>query len=106
MLVRTETKVLHGLTRVLDATEKQGVLSSRGAEGKLVNSNSLTTSRGDASTGGRREAESGNGHLGDNQKAIVIGDSGNNNHNLFLVLIIPLNVGGNSGNGHGRSIHA
>ena len=65
MRVRTETEMLDSFTRVLGATEKEGVGASRGPQGNLVDGESLATSLLDASTGRGGESKSGNRELGE-----------------------------------------
>lgn len=68
----TETEVLDGLAGVLGATEEEGVGTGGGAEGDLIDGQSLTTGSDDASTGGRGEAEGSDGKLGDFWKLLVL----------------------------------
>jgi hypothetical protein len=87
VLVGTHAKVPDGLTGVLGATEEECVAASGGTEGQLVESDGLTTSRDDAGAGGVGEPKGGNGHLGDLEQTVVIGDSANDNDGLaFLAL--------------------
>ena len=85
MGVRAHAKVLDGLARVLRATEKDGVGASRGTESELVESEALTAGLDDASAGGGGEAESADGHLGDLEKADIVGHAGNGGNCLALV---------------------
>lgn len=62
-----EAEVLDSLAAVLGATQDQGVATSRGTESKLVQSDGLATGGDDAGAGGRGEAESSDGHLGEGE---------------------------------------
>lgn len=84
--VRAKTEVLDGLTGVLGSTEDQGVGTSRGTEGQLVEGDGLTTGSKDASTGGSGEAEGSDGELGEGEHAVVVGDGADNNDGALLVL--------------------
>jgi len=83
--VRAEAEVLHGLARVLRATEKDGVGASRGAEGELVESEALTAGLGDAGAGGGGEAEGADAHLRQLEEADIVGDAGDGGDGLALV---------------------
>jgi len=85
--VGTEAEVLDGLTGVLGATEQQGVAASRGTESELVEGDGLAAAGLDAGTGGGGEAQSRDGHLGDLEKAVVIGDGTDNNNDLLLLAL-------------------
>jgi hypothetical protein len=74
VLVGTEAEVLDGLAGVLGATEEEGVGTSGGADGDLINGEGLAAGLQDAGTGGGGEAESRNGDLGQLQETVVIGD--------------------------------
>lgn len=99
----TEAEVLDGLPCVLGTSEEEGVATSWGSEGQLVDGQSLTTGGKNASTGGSSEAESCNAELGDLQKAVVIGNSANNDNGSLLILA---SVPNNSGDGDGWSVDA
>lgn len=94
--VGTEAEVLDGLTGVLGATEDEGVATGGGAEGKLVEGDGLTTGGEDAGTGGGGEAEGSNGHLGEGEHAVVIGDGADDDDGALLLLG---GVGHNAGEG-------
>lgn len=86
VLVGTHAEVLDGLTGVLGTTEQQGVATSGGTESKLIEGQSLTAGSENASTGGGSESESSDAQLGDLEKAVVVGDGGNNNDDLALLV--------------------
>jgi hypothetical protein len=62
--VRTHAKVLDSLAGVLGATEEESVGTSRSPQGKLVNSENLTTRLFDAGTCGSGDTQSSDGELG------------------------------------------
>jgi hypothetical protein len=72
--VGTEAEVLDGLTRVLGSAEKDGVGTSGGAGGDLVDGEALTTSLLNARTSGGSEAHSGDRELGQLKETVVVGD--------------------------------
>jgi len=84
--VGAETEVPDGLTGVLGSTENQGVGTSGGTEGQLVEGDGLTTGSKDASTGGSGEAEGSDGDLGEGEHAVVVGDGADNNDGALLIL--------------------
>lgn len=96
--VGTEAEVLHGLAGVLGTTEEQGVGTGRGAEGKLIQSQGLTTGLLNAGASGSGETESGNRQLGNVQQAVVIGDG--TDHDNGLALLSLANVGNSAGQGN------
>jgi hypothetical protein len=102
VLVRTEAKVLDGLTAVLGSTEDQGVASGRSTESELIQGDSLTTGGGNSGTSGSSESKSGNGGLGERQKSVVVGDGADNDDGALLTLLVD--VGNNSGQGNGRAV--
>ena len=105
--VGTEAEVLDGLTGVLGTAEEDGVGTSGGTHGELINGEALTTGGQDAGTSGCGEAKGGNGQLGDGQETVVVGDGSNNDDGLALDLLGSVLVGGganNAGDGHRRAI--
>lgn len=72
--VGTEAEVLESLTGVLGSTEEEGVGTSGGASGNLVDGEGLTTSLLNARASGGSEAESRNGELGELEHAVVVSD--------------------------------
>lgn len=96
--VGTEAEVLHGLAGVLGTTEKQSVGTGGGAEGKLIQSQGLTTGLLNASASGSGETEGGNRKLGNVQQAVVIGDG--TDHDNGLALLSLANVGNSAGQGN------
>lgn len=72
--VGTEAEVLDGLTGVLGSTEEEGVGSSGGAGGNLIDGEALTAGLLNASAGGGGEAESRNGELGKLEETVVVSD--------------------------------
>lgn len=101
MFVGTETEMLDGFTGVLGTAEDQSVAASGSTEGKLIESNGLTTGSEDAGTGSSSESQGGDCHLGELKESVVIGDSADNNDGSLLLLV---DVGHNAGQGHGRSV--
>lgn len=85
--VGAETEVLDSLTCVLGATEEESVGTSRGAESKLVEGESLASGFDDASTGRSGEAESSDGDLRELKKTVVIRDRGNDDDGLSLCTV-------------------
>lgn len=85
MFVGTHAKVLESLTCVLGTTENQGVGASRSPKGELIQSYSLATCGNDAGTSCGSETQSSNGQLGDRQKAVVVGNSADNNYRALIV---------------------
>lgn len=81
----TEAEVLDSLTGVLGATEEQSVGTGRGAQGKLVQSQGLTTGLLDAGTGGSGETQSSDRQLGDVQETVVVSDGTDDNDGLALL---------------------
>lgn len=82
--VGAEAEVTDRLTVGTGATQQNGVLASRGSTSKLIEGDDFTTSLEDPSTGTLSEAKSGNSHLGDLEKTVVISDSTNDNDGLGL----------------------
>ena len=83
--MRAKTEVLHGLARVLRATEEDGVGASRGTEGELVEGEALTAGLNDAGACGGGEAESADGQLRELKETGVVGDAGDGGDGLALV---------------------
>jgi len=109
LLVRvgTEAEVLDGLTGVLGTAEEDGVGTSGGTHSELIDGEALTTGGQDAGTGGCGEAKGCNGHLGEGQETVVVGDGGNNDNGLALDLLGSVLAGGgsnNAGDGHRRAV--
>lgn len=97
--VRSETKVLDRLPRVLRSAEKEGVGSSGCLERQLVKSQALAAGSGDAGTRGSGEPERGNGQLGDCEEAVVVGDGRDDDNGLAGV-----SLGGLLGRGDGGDL--
>ena len=104
VLVGAHAEVLDSLTCVLGATEQQSVASSGGAESKLVEGQCLTTGGDNASTGSGSESKSGNGDLGDFEKAVVVGNGADDNDDLTLLVLGELAL--DTGEGDGGSVGA
>jgi hypothetical protein len=85
VLVGTETKVLDGFPSVLGTTEEESVCSSWRPQSQLIQSQSLTSSLLDASSGSGGESKSGHGKLGDSQKTVVIGNGADHDDGFALV---------------------
>lgn len=98
VLVWAETEVLDSLTVALGSSEENNVGASRGAHGELIESDALTTSLLDASTGSSSESEGTDGHLRDLKEAVVIGDGSHHGADLALVCL-----GRVLGRGHGNN---
>ena len=101
VLVGAEAEVLESLTGVLGATDQQGVAAGGGTQSQLVESQGLATSSDDAAAGGSGESQSGDGHLGDLEKTVVIRDGADNDDGLAL-LVADLAL--DAGQGNGRSV--
>ena len=82
VLVRTHAKVFDCFTGIPLPSEKHRVGSGRRAQGKLVQSNGLSTSPEDTLFRCLSEAKSRHGQLWDFNKANVIGDSSNGDDDL------------------------
>jgi len=80
--VRSETKVLNGLTGVFGSPQQDSVGASWGPQGELVESDSLTTGSNNSGTGGCGEPQCRNGELGDGQGTVIVCDSPDNNDGL------------------------
>lgn len=100
----TEAEVLDSLTRVLGATEQEGVGTSGLLQSQLVEGDDLAAGRGDAGTGGGGHTERGNRQLGDGQETVVIGDGADNDNRLVLAAV--LDVGRNAGERDGGAVDA
>lgn len=96
------TKVFGGLTSVALATEQDSVGASGGTLSQLIQGQSLTSSLDDAGTGSGSKLHGSHGHLGDDQEALVVSDSTDQNGNSTLRL--ALHLVGNGGQGHGRTV--
>lgn len=101
VLVGAESEVLDSLSAVLGSTEDQGVATSGSTEGQLVEGDGLTTGSQNAGTGSGGEPKGGNGHLGESQETVVIGDGANDDDGALLVL---LDVGDNARQRNGGAV--
>lgn len=84
VFVGSETEMFDSLSGVLGTSKEQGVASGWSSECELIQSQSLTTSCNDASTGGGSKSERSNAELWDNQKAVVIGNGADDNDRLVV----------------------
>lgn len=98
VLVGAEAKVLESLTGVLGATDQQGVAAGGGTQSQLVEGQGLATGGDDAAAGGSGESQSGDGHLGDLEKTVVIRDGADDDDGLVL-LVADLALDAGQGNG-------
>lgn len=96
-----KAEVPDSLAGVLGSAEQQGVAASGRAEGKLVESDGLTTGSSNAGASRRGETKSGNGDLGNLEQAVVIRDGTNDDDGALFIL---LGVGRNAGDGDGRAV--
>lgn len=80
-------EVLDSLTGVLGTTEQQGVAASRRTQSELIEGQGLTAGCDNASTGSGSESESSDAQLGDRQETVVIGDSGNDDDGLAILIL-------------------
>lgn len=87
MLVGAVTEVLDGLTRVLGATEEQGVATSGGLERELVQGHGLAAGGLDAGAGSAGEAEGRDVDGGDLEEAVVVGDGADDDNGALLLLL-------------------
>jgi len=104
VLVRAETKVLEGLARVLGATQEERVGAGRLGQSELIERDRLAASSRDASASSGGEAQSRDFGLGRLEQAVIIGDGANYDDRLLLVAV--LQVGGDTGERHGRAVDA
>jgi hypothetical protein len=81
------TEVLDRLTNTLAATEQDGVSTLRGAEGKLIKGQALSTSLDDSSSSSLGEAKGSNLKSWDFQQARIISNSTNNDSSLVFLAI-------------------
>lgn len=100
--VGTEAKVANDLTGVLGATEGQGVAAGGGAEGELVQGDGLAAGGQDAGAGSGGESQGSDGHLGEGEQAVVIGDGGHGDDDALLAL--GVDVGNNAGQRDGGAV--
>jgi len=103
VLVGAVAEVLEGLTGVLGATEKEGVGTSGGLEGELVEGEGLAAGSDDSGTGGGGEAEGRDVDLGNLGETVVVGHGTDNDDGALLII---LDVGGDAGDGNGGSVDA
>lgn len=92
------------LTGVLGTAQQQGVGAGGLLEGQLVEGLDGAAGGEDAGAGGGGEAQSGDVHLGDLEKADVVGDGADDDDRLLLVAV--LEVGGDARQGDGRAVDA
>jgi hypothetical protein len=102
VLVGAKAEVPDGLTGVLGATEDQGVATGGGTESKLIQGDGLTTGSSNAGAGGGGESQGSDGHLGELEESVVIGDGADDDDGSLLTLLVD--VGDNSGQGDGRAV--
>lgn len=102
--MRAKAEVLEGLARVLGPAEEDGVGASGLLESELIEGDGLAAGGNDAGAGSGGEAQSGDLDLGDDQKAVVIGDGADDDHRLLLVAV--LEVGRNAGQRDGGAVDA
>lgn len=100
--MRTETEVTNSLSGVSGASEDGGVLTGRGSQCQLVQSDGLTTSLEDSSLGTGSESQSSNSDLGGVQQSDVIGNGTNNDDSLTLSTLLDGSV--DLGNRHWGSV--
>jgi len=104
VLVRTHAKVLHRFTRVPLAPQQNRVRTSGCPQGKLVQSQSLSTSIENALLRGSRKAESGNGEFGDLSHTHVVRDGSDLYDDFRREVRYALCLLGNSRQGDGRAV--
>ena len=100
------TKVLNGFAGVALSAKKQSGGTSGGANSKLVKSEGLTTSLDDAGASSLGETEGGNGHLGDDGHALIVGDSTNEDSDKGLLAGTLGDILGDGREGHDGSVGA
>jgi hypothetical protein len=83
VLVWAETEVSDSLSGVSWTSDKQSVLTQWGAGSQLVQSDSLTTSLDNLSTGTSSKSQSSNGGLWELEDTVIIGDGTDNNNGLL-----------------------
>ena len=80
-------KVLHRLARVLPGAEEHTVGALRLAHGELIESQALTTSSKDARAGALSEAKGAHLEGGEIADADIIGDRGDDDSDLVLLVL-------------------
>jgi hypothetical protein len=93
VLVWTETEVSDSLSGVSWTSDEQSVLTQWGAGSQLVQSDSLTTSLDNLSTGTSGESQSGDCGLWELEDTVVIGDGTNNNNGLLSSTLLGQGTG-------------
>jgi hypothetical protein len=83
---RGRAKVTFSFTGFLGTTEKEGVFALGSTEGKLIKRQAFTASLEDAGTSAFGETESADGHFGDFEDTVVVGDGGNGNNDFVLIV--------------------
>jgi hypothetical protein len=94
----------NGLTDVPLSTEEDGVGSSRGTEGELVEGEALTAGSDDTLTGRGGESESGNRELGDDGETLVVENGTDSDDSLGSVRVGGTGVLDNAGDGDRRAV--
>lgn len=98
------TEVLDGLSVVPLSSEEDGVGSSGGSEGELVEGEGLTTGSDDPLSGRGGEFQSGDGDFGELWESLVVEDRSDNNNDLRVVRVRVLGLFDNSGEGDRGSV--
>lgn len=98
------TEVLDGLSVVPLSSEEDGVGSSGGSEGELVEGEGLTTGSDDPLSGRGGEFQSGNGNFGELWESLVVEDGSDNDNDLRVVWVRVLGLFDNSGEGDRGSV--
>ncbi len=71
----------------LGSTKKNSICSGGGSQGELIESNALSSSSDDALTGSLGESKSAYGKLGYIKHTYIIGNLGNDDGNLVLLVL-------------------
>lgn len=98
------TKVTDGLADVTLAAEEDSVGAGGGANGELVQGQSLTAGRSDTLTGRGRETQSGNRQLGHLGETLVVEDRTDNDDGLGAVGVGALGLLDDTGERDGRAV--
>ena len=104
VLVGAHAEVLDGLPCVPLAAEQDGVGAGRCPDRELVKGQDLASSLEDALLGGDREAEGGNGELGDLEQTDIVGDGADDDDDLGVTLGCVLGLLHDAGKGNGRAV--
>lgn len=98
MTMRSKSEVLHRFAGILGSTEKKSIGSGRCPKSKLIQSQRLTTSLLNPSSGSGGKTKSSNREFRDRKKTIVISDRTDDNDRLALVRLADICYNPGEGN--------